>query len=70
MLVIRGESRMTNAAADELVRQLRTIEELRPSAPTAQEGHRLTTAFLKVESRRVRDVILELVEKLATRAPR
>jgi hypothetical protein len=51
MLVIRCESRMTNAAADELVRQLRAVEDLRPSAPTALEGHRLTTAFLKVESR-------------------
>ncbi len=58
---------MTIAAADELVRQLRTIEDLRPSKPTAQESRRLTTAFLKVKSQLARSIIIELVEKLATR---
>jgi hypothetical protein len=59
-------SPVTIAAADELVRQLRAIEDLRPSTPTAQEGHRLTTAFLKVECQLARRIIIELVEKLAT----
>lgn len=56
---------MDIAAADELVRQLRAIEDLRPSTPTAHEGRQLTTAFLKVESELARRVIIELVEKLA-----
>ena len=60
---------MDIAAADELVRQLRAIEDLRPSAPTAHEGRQLTTAFLKVESQLARRVIIELVEKLAARRP-
>jgi hypothetical protein len=62
-----GGSRMDIAAADELIRQLRAIEDLRPSTPTAHEGRQLTTAFLKVESQIARRVIIELVEKLAAR---
>jgi hypothetical protein len=58
---------MDIAAADELIRQLRAIEDLRPSTPTAHEGRQLTTAFLKVESQLARRVIIELVEKLAAR---
>ena len=58
---------MTIAAADKLVRLLRTIEDLRPSKATAQEGRRLTAAFLKLESQHARSTIIELVEKLATR---
>ena len=58
---------MTIAAVDELIRQLRAVEDLRPSTPTPQESHRLATAFLKVECRQARRVIIELVEKLADR---
>jgi hypothetical protein len=61
---------MTIAVADELVRQLRAVEDLRPSVPTPEEGHRLTMAFLKVESQLARRVIVELVEKLASDFPR
>jgi hypothetical protein len=55
------------AAADELIRQLRAIEDLRPSKPTAQESRRLAEAFLKVENQSARRVIIDLVEQLATR---
>lgn len=55
------------AAADELIRQLRAIEDLRPSKPTAQESRRLAVAFLKVENQSARRVIIDLVEQLATR---
>jgi len=58
---------MTIAAADELIRQLRAVEDLRPSTPTPQDSHRLATAFLKIECRQARSVIIDLVEKLAAR---